>query len=350
MAQKKSHEVDGWLRRPDTGVSIILLYGPDRGMVSERAKAFIDKAGLDATDPFSSVRLEAGDIEAQPGRLTDEATTVPMFSDRRLIWIRGAGTQKQLAEEVKTLAAAPSRDAVIVIEAGDLKKGAALRSAIENAASGMALPCYADEGRAVDAVIDEVLSREGLSIGLEARQLLKASLGGDRLATRSELEKLALYCHGRGGVSLEDISSLSGDVSGLSVDDAVDAVLSGNTTAFDIAFARLMASGSQPFLVISAAMRQFQQLRLMRSEMDIANKPAAAVVASARPPVFFARRKLVENALQRWSGSAIERALERLQATVLLTRRRPDLAVATTRQALIALLVEAARAGRGRAA
>ena len=93
-------------------------------------------------------------------------------------------------------------------------------------------------------------------------------------------------------------------------------------------------------------MRQFQSLQLLRGEMEASGKPAAAVVASARPPVFFSRRRLVEAALQRWSGAAIGRALERLQATVLLTRRRPDLTVATARQALIALLVESARAGR----
>jgi DNA polymerase-3 subunit delta len=70
------------------------------------------------------------------------------------------------------------------------------------------------------------------------------------------------------------------------------------------------------------------------------------VVAAARPPVFFSRRRLVETALQRWSAAAIARALERLHATVLLTRQRPDLATATARQALIALLIESARGGR----
>ena len=346
MAQKKANEVDSWLRRPDPDVRIVLVYGPDRGLVSERAQAFVRQTGLDAGDPFSSVRLDASEIEASPGRLGDEAGTVPMFSDRRLIWIRGAGAQKQLADEVKALAAAPPRDAVIVIEAGDLKKGSALRSAIENSDGAMALPCYADEGKAIDMVIDEVLAREGLTIGLEARQALRANLGGDRLATRAEVEKLALYCHGAGEVRPEDVNTMTGDVSGLSVDDAVDAVLSGNGPAFDISFSRLASSGSNPFLVLAAALRQFQLLQLMRGEMEATSKPAAAVVASARPPVFFPRRRLVETALQRWSGAALSRALERLQAAILLTRQRPDLATATARQALIALLVESARAGR----
>lgn len=346
MAQKKAHEVDGWLRKPDPAVRIILVYGPDRGLVAERSRLFVERAGLDADDPFSSIRLEASEIEASPGRLLDEAATVPMFSDRRLIWVKGATTQKQLAEELKALVAAPPRDSVVLVEAGDLKKGSALRSVIENGKAAMALPCYADEGKSIDAVIDEILTREGLSIGMEARQALRQNLGGDRLASRSEIEKLALYRHGTGEVGIDDVRTMTGDVSGLGIDDVVDAILSGDGRAFDASFTRLVSSGTNPFLIVAAAMRQFHQLQLMRGAMDTAGKPASAVVASARPPVFFSRRRLVEAALQRWSAPGLDRALERLQATVLLTRRRPDLAAATARQALMGLLIEAARGRR----
>ena len=346
MAQKKAHEVDSWLRRPDPAVTIVLIYGPDRGLVSERAQLFVKQAGMDADEPLSSVRLEATEIEAQPGRLTDEAGTVPMFSARRLIWVKGAGTHKNLADEIKQLCAQPPQDSVILIEAGDLKKGAGLRGTVEGAAAAMALPCYADEGRSIDGIIDEILSRDGLSIALDARQALRANLGGDRLATRSELEKLALYCRDTAEITLDDVDALTGDVSALSVDSAVDAVLSGDGKAFDTTFARLASSSSNTFTVLAAAMRQFQQLQSMRADMDLNAKPAAAAVASARPPVFFTRRKLVESTLQRWKADAIASALDRLQTAILLTRKRPDLATATARQALIALVVESARAGR----
>lgn len=346
MAQKKSHEVDSWLRSPDPEIGIVLIYGPDRGLVAERAAAFVAKTGLAADDPFASVRLDASELEAAPGRLIDEAATVPMFSPRRLIWVKNAAAHKQFAEDVKALIAQPPRDSVVVIEAGDLKKGSALRSAVEGGRAAMALPCYVDEGKAIDAIIDEILGRERLSIGPEARQALRANLGGDRLASRAEIDKLALYCLGKGEIRPEDVTAMTGDVSGLGIDDAVDAVLAGNARAFDASFTRLVSSGTHPFLVLAAAMRQFQLLQLMRAEMEKGGKPAVAVVAAARPPVFFTRRRLVETALQRWSNAAIARALERLQATVLLTRQRADLATATARQALIALLVESARGGR----
>lgn len=346
MAQKKAHEVDSWLKRPDPRHALVLLYGPDRGLVAERAKAFAAASGISAQDPFSLVRLDASDIEAAPGRLLEEARMMAMFTQRRLIWIRDAGQQKGFAAEVKALAQEPPPDAVILIEAGDLKKGAALRAAVEGADVGMALPCYADEARSVDALIDGHMAQAGLRISPDARQLLKSQLGGDRLATRGELEKLSLYCKGRAEIGVDDVRAAIGDVSALSVDGAVDAVLAGRIDVLDATLAQILASGTPPFLVLSAMMRQLHALQTMRWEIERNGRLPAQVVAGARPPVFFSRRKLVENALGRWNGAGIASALARLQAAVLTGRKRPQLAAAAARQALLAVLVEGMRGSR----
>ncbi|MER8537774.1 DNA polymerase III subunit delta [Mesorhizobium sp. M1005] len=343
MAQKKAYEVDAWLAKPDPRVSIVLLYGPDRGLVAERAKAFAGKTGLPLDDPFSVVRLDGSEVDRDEGRLLDEARTVPMFSERRLLWVRNAGAQKALADDVKALTVEPARDAIILIEAGDLKKGVGLRAVVEAADNAMALPCYADEARDIDTVIDDELRKAGMSMTLEARQALRRNLGGDRLASRGEIEKLVLYAHGQPEIGLDDVKATSGDVSGLSFDAAVDALLEGRIADFDTAFTRHCQSGGQPFLVLSSAMRQLQTIQAMRGLMDAGGRNAASVVAAARPPVFFSRRKLVEKALERWSSEALGRALNRLQTAVLQTRRRPDLSIALARQALLGIAVESAR-------
>ena len=206
----------------------------------------------------------------------------------------------------------------------------------------MALPCYGDEDRDIDSVIDDELGKSGMGIAMEARGALRRNLGGDRLATRGEIAKLALYAHGKREIELEDVLALTGDVSGLSVDEAVDAMLDGKIDDFDQTFTRQSLSGSQAYLVLAAAIRQMQALHLMRAGMKERN--AASAVAAAKPPVFFARRKLVERVLERWSTEALQRGLARLQAAVLATRQRPDLAVEIARQALLGIAVEGASA------
>ncbi len=301
MGQLKAHEVDGWLRRPQAGVSIVLLYGPDRGLVSERARHFAEKSGIALDDPFSVVKLDASELEKDAGRLLDEANTVPMFAGRRLLWVRNAQAQKTLADEIKVLCGAPPVDTIVLIEAGDLKKGAALRSTVETGKASIALPCYADDVRSVDSVIDDELRMAGMSIDPEARMFLRRSLGGDRMATRGEVAKLVIYALGQDAITIADVRSLTGDVSSVSADEAVDAVLDGNLAEFDASFSRQVVGSTQVYMVLSALQRQLQALQSMRASMEREGRNAGSVVASAKPPVFFARRRIVEQVLERWN-------------------------------------------------
>ena len=81
--------------------------------------------------PFAVTRLDGGEIEKQPGRLTEEVASIPMFSDKRLIWVRGIGAGAGIAAEVAELAKTTPADAVVLLEAGELKKGTGLRAAVE---------------------------------------------------------------------------------------------------------------------------------------------------------------------------------------------------------------------------
>ena len=44
----------------------------------------------------------------------------------------------------------------------------------------------------------------------------------------------------------------------------------------------------------------------VRGVMEAERRPASAMVASARPPVFYQRRKAVEDALERYTGLGVE--------------------------------------------
>src|SRR3954454_13641378 len=101
----RGKEIDAFLARPDPGRPIILLYGPDTGLVRERAEALLASAGDGPHDPVLLVRLDADELAAEPSRLIDEAMTVPLFGGRRAIRVR-AGS-RNFASGVDTLANMP---------------------------------------------------------------------------------------------------------------------------------------------------------------------------------------------------------------------------------------------------
>ncbi|MCQ4633849.1 DNA polymerase III subunit delta [Shinella sp. CPCC 100929] len=343
MAEVKSHEFDGFLKRKPLPVRLFLIYGPDRGLVSERAAALAANSGVDLADAFSVVKLDAGEIGNQPGRLIDEMNAIGLFGGDRLVWIRNAGSEKGLADALEILASMPAGPSTLVIEAGDLKKGAALRKAAETSSQAAAIACYADDGRALQALIDQELATEGLRISPAARERLVETIGGDRLASRNEVRKLALYCRGKELIEEQDVEDIVGDASAISTDDAIDAILKGDRDGFMHAIQKIVSSKTPIFLVLQGCLRQFQLLELMRAEMDEKRAPAAQAMATLGRHLHFRRKPIIENALKTWAGPAIRRETQRLQAAILQSRQRPALEDTIAMQTMLATVLQSAR-------
>src|ERR1700740_699686 len=105
MVALRGKDIDAYLARPDPARPIVLLYGPDAGLVRERADALIATAGDAPNDPFPLFKLDGDEVAAEPSRLVDEALTVPLFGGRRAIRVR-AGS-RSFAGGVETLAGVP---------------------------------------------------------------------------------------------------------------------------------------------------------------------------------------------------------------------------------------------------
>src|SRR3954465_14336570 len=128
MVALKSSDIESFVARPDPSRAVVLVFGPDAGLVSERADAIIRASVDDPGDPFALVRLDGDALASDPARLIDEATTVPLFGGRRAIRVR-AGSRNMVPALEGVLGARLS-DCRVVIEAGDLKRNAPLRAAV----------------------------------------------------------------------------------------------------------------------------------------------------------------------------------------------------------------------------
>ena len=131
-----------------------------------------------------------------PARLADETAQLSLTGGRRVVRGRGAGDP--LTNLFAEFLRSSPGDAFVVVEAGELPSRSTLRRAFEAARMAVAIGCYPDTPRDLQAVIRETLSARRVTASQDAGQFLVEHLGGDRLLTRSELEKLALYA-GDGG-------------------------------------------------------------------------------------------------------------------------------------------------------
>jgi len=342
MVEVKAGSVDAFLARKDPGAECILVYGPDSGLVNERAAALAKGAVDDPEDAFALVRLDGDTIASDPSRLVDEAHTMALFGGKRAIWVR-LGT-RPIQTAVTALLNGPPGEARVVIEAGELRKGHPLRALCEKSPRAAALPCYADNEAALARLVDGELARASLSIEPGARTLLLSLLGGDRLATRGEVEKLILYAQGKERVTEADVEAAVADASDLALDDVVDALFAGRQDAVERGLSVLEASGVPASAALGAALRHGLQLHRVRAGSP--NAAAGQLVQQGWPGLHFRRRPAVETALSNWTPARLDWAVDRLAEGLAEARRAGSFGETLARRAMDSVAAAAQRRGR----
>jgi DNA polymerase-3 subunit delta len=346
MAEIKSHEFDGFLQKSAKHYRLFVIYGPDRGLVAERAAMLSKVTGVDLSDGFALIKLDAADIQSDPGRLIDEVSAFGLFGGEKLIWIRGAANEKQLVDGLAYLASHTPEGSYVLVEAGDLKKGSALRKVAEGERSIACIACYQDDAKALNGLIDSELAAANLRITPAARELLLDSIGGDRIASRNEVQKLVLYCMNNELIDEADVVDIVGDASAVSTDEVVDAVLSGDPDGFLHAVQKVIASKTAVFLVLQGTMKQLQLLESMRLEMEEKQQQAPQVMQTLGRGIHFKRKPIIEKALRNWNSIDLSRETTRLNAAILQSRQNASLEDNVAIQTLLATTLQSARRNR----
>lgn len=298
-----------FLRRPDPQVRAVLLYGPDAGLVRERARALARLICPDLADPFRVADLDAGALLADPARLADEAAQLALTGGRRVVRVRETGDR--LAPLFTGFLAASPGDAFVVVEAGELTSRSPLRRAFEEAPRAAAIGCYPDGARDLAAVIRESLAAHRITPSRDALDYLVEHLGEDRLSTRSELEKLALYAGEGGRIELADARAAVGDGAAIALDDAVMAAAEGDLPRLERALTRLFQEGTSPVTAIRALLRHLHRLHLFAAQLAGGAAPEE-VLRGARPPIFFKLQDGFRRQLALWSEARLRPELDRL--------------------------------------
>ena len=339
--------IESYVSEPNAAQPIALVFGPDAGLVSERVQSILRASVSDLNDPFQLVRLEGDELAADPARLLDEAGTIPLFGGKRAIWVRAGG--RDFVRAVDALIAAAPVDCRVVIEAGDLRRGAALRTVCERARNVAVIACYPDSERDLARLIDDELAAASLTIAPDARAALVPLLGGDRRASLSELRKLALYAHGKSRIELDDVSAVISDAAALALDAVVDAAFAGKAAELDQEFSRARSSGIAPSRMITAAIMQLSQLHRARLAIE-AGTPISEAVERITTKAQFRRVAAIEAALKLWTAAQLEAVMAQLAEAGLNARQLTGSAAALSDAVVSRALLVIAQTARRQSA
>jgi DNA polymerase III subunit delta len=321
-------QINAFLNKPDPRVRAVLFYGPDAGLVRERADDLARKTVPDIHDAFRVAVLSGSAVTNDPARLYDEAAAQALGGGRRLVRIQHApdGVAVALGAFLDDL---PPGDSLVLIEAGELEKRSKLRALCEgDSPRVIAIPCYVEDTGQRLRTIGAILETEGLKAPRDVLALLANVLPPDRMAMRSELEKLALYARGKKTIAAEDVRAALGDAGAAETDDLVHAVAGGDAKRASVLLDHLFAEQVSPVALLRAAQRHFLRLQLARAHID-GGLNAKAAVEKLQPRVFWKHVEPMARQAHRWPAPAIESLLQQLFETEAAVKKTgaPDAAL-----------------------
>ena len=162
-------------------------------------------------------------------------------------------------------------------------------------------------GRSLDTLIEEIVAARGLTIAPDAGHRLASVLGADRSLSRGEIEKLCLYCHGQGRITVDDVDAACGDVSALAMDDLIDHTFEGDLAGMDSDYSRLLAAGTAIQAVVAALFSHIARLRTVQAA--ISDRAAFdSATGALRPPLHFSRKGSFKRQIGLWSLAELKRA------------------------------------------
>lgn len=346
MVAVKAHQAQAFLKAPESRFSAYLLYGTDPGLISERAHMLAKLVASRDDPPGEIVRLDDIDLENDPDRLSVELLTIPMFGGRKIV--RVSTGRRINAVALKPLVDDTAMAGVLIVEAGNLKPDESLRTTFEKAPHAAAIACYGDDDKDLDGVIRDVLQANGLAISSGAKQLLIGRLGADRVMSRGEIEKLALYAHGTREITEDDVDAVVGDAAELTIDRLTQAAAAGDRDRAVIELQRALAAGESAQSIILAIQRHFTRLHRIRASVEN-GRTIDAAIGEMRPPIHFKQKDVLTAQCRVWRLESLDKALSGIAATARAARASSaieDLLAERLILTLAGLARESSRGGR----
>lgn len=308
-------QIDAFLKKPDAEIPVVLVYGPDEGLVRERADHLAKLVTPDLKDPFMVADILPEQLRATPSLLVDETKSLSMLGGRRVVRLHASVAEGDLLKVVENavgelLASVTPQDNYVIIEGGDLGPSAKLRKSCEDAKTmAVALPCYVEDERDLTKLIGTALKEQGYSIDNDALGYMAGNVIGDRGVVRGEIEKLITYMGPENRVvRFEDVVACIGDSADLSMDLLAQRVASGRFAEAERVLKSLLADGTAFVVVTRVLQNYFLRLHVTRARMDKGENLDGAM-AKLKPAVFWKQKDAFVSQLNGWRTPQLEAAL-----------------------------------------
>ena len=285
---------------------IFYFCGPDESGSSDAAATIARLLG-----EAEMIDLAGAELRKDPARLADEARSVSLFGDKRVIHVRCTGDE--IYDSIEALLASPIEGWPVLIVAAGASDKSRVAKLLADRPDALVAMFHPPDVRSVAQVVRTMADGLGVRLGDDLAERIARNAALDARTARSEVEKLALYLDASPQAPRSADAQALDAIGAVNADDGlmplVNVALSGESGRLAGELARMRELGLNPVGVLLMAERRAAQLAQLAGKLG-RRSDINALLEQER--VFFREKADVANQLRRWRGRKLERLIAKL--------------------------------------
>jgi DNA polymerase-3 subunit delta len=275
-------------------ISPVVTFLGGEHFLKDRALATVLNRFLDADSRPFNYRSLIGEEIKDTGFL-DEASTMPMFGDWKVLYIKNASLLEKVFARIKDYLEQyleqPSRGTLLIFDLDKWEGSSKLKGLLTK--KTMVVEFQPLSEKEIPSWVNGHLRSLGFQMEVPAVEALSERLGTDLQKISSELEKLMLLRQSEKKIALTDVENTVGFTPTAKIWDWTEALLDQDAAKAVLVLQDLLEQGEQPVYCIALLAKQYEKM-ILAKEMVQQKIPQATIAQKINKPVYFLNKYLTQ--------------------------------------------------------
>ncbi len=319
----KQQDIFSIIKKESTSLKCILLYGPNSYLVNDTYNKLC-KSLFNENDVFTPPEFNIKEISKDSDIFYNEAKSLSFGGERKYLKIDMDNSEA--SGPILDLLKDNLNETTLLIKAGNLSPRSSIRKSLEKLEDALIVPFYEDDFVSLKNFIKEKSNIRNFKFDDTAINAIISMSGFERSQVSDAVERIMLYYEFSENkiINYEKIKEILFDTNQNQISELCKQVCLGETKLSQQISNRLFLQGVTPPQFISALILHFQKLHLIGLSIT-SGQSISDAIKKIKPPIFFKEVNAFKAQIQNWNIAKIDRALEILVESDLLTKTNPGL-------------------------
>ena len=308
----KSYEF--FKKKIDNKFKFFLFYGDNQGYKEEIIKKFINQEK-------NIFRYFESEILNNKETFYNSISSQSLFEEEKIIIIQKS-TDK-IFDYLEEIIIKDYSNIKIIIEAGILEKKSKLRNFFEKEKKIICVPFYPDNQQTLNILASDFLKEHNIKHSNEMVNFITSKANGDRKYLSNELFKIRDYCRNK-TINLDVLKKIIFLTEDHNISNIVDKCLAKERNKLTLMINENIITNDDTVLMIRIFLFKAKRILDIRQNFEL-TKNLTNAIETAKPPIFWKEKKVVETQVKLWSIYNIKKLIVEINKTELLIKKNMTL-------------------------